>query len=481
MNAAPVPTEVARTGCGGFTDDTENLPTTCRQSNSLFSEYRPSCKISVILSQAEFRALAHHLHNGNGPNDFGMGIAHPDGSRGYYAAKYQRFEKALASAWDCIVAVLDRPFAVTVYATNRLQMSCWAGFDIDAHIEDRVPHAEWVLRNVSGAIRRKVVDGTLEEQAVLVEKSGRGFHVWLISPAQRHVTAWKKLLSEILTNAGIDPKRDGVETYPSGCLTGLGRGFRLPGTANINAWNPADGTYPCSMILAERGLMQLIARLPQSDHWVEESGSDNKRGSPFIITSEETSGGRTQAQPKPLHEHPDAKRILELYAITSPSSRHNQLLSLVGDGFYHFSKKQLRCLAKSQYKQASPSPSTAIDGHLIDFEEAYAGMLADLANRLSDEERGKLGQFKQLRDKEAFIIAQNFARHAAAIRKWGADAKFPFSGLDLAARIGENTQIAYRIRKNLIKAGCIRKVEECRPGKAAEKYVWLLCISETAA
>lgn len=38
MKAAPVPTEVARTGCGGFTDEKENLSTTCRQSNSLLKD-----------------------------------------------------------------------------------------------------------------------------------------------------------------------------------------------------------------------------------------------------------------------------------------------------------------------------------------------------------------------------------------------------------------------------------------------------------
>ncbi len=46
MNTAPVPTKEARTGCGGFTDDTENLSTTCRQSKHPFNEVRPPRKIT---------------------------------------------------------------------------------------------------------------------------------------------------------------------------------------------------------------------------------------------------------------------------------------------------------------------------------------------------------------------------------------------------------------------------------------------------
>ncbi len=481
MNAKPVPTKVARTGCDEFKADTENLSTAGLQSNPLFPEPQLVRRINEILSRNQFLALAHHLHNGNGPHDFVMAISSQDGSTGFSRAKRQTIHRALGSCWDSVTAEKEFPFSVALFPRNADAMSTWCGFDIDAHSPTGIPHAEWVLRKLSPVIRRWISSREAEEIALLIEGSGRGFHIFLIAAELRPVATWTKIMRLLLKDAELNAKTDNIELFPSGNGEGPGHALRVPGSANVRTWNPASGDYSCSMILAESGLKRLVDRLPQFDETLLASGFDNKRDLPFIITSEEMRTAWTPAQPKALHEHVDATRILEQYAITTPSSRHLQLCSLVGDGIFHFSRNQLRRLAEFHYGQADPTPSTGLDHHLIEFEKAYEGLLAQFDARMSVEEEQMLRSLRNVRCREAFIIAQSFARHAIATRKWGQDSKFPLSGLDLATRLGVKTLSGYRIRKMLITAGCIRKVEECKPCREAEKYVWLLNMKQTTA
>jgi hypothetical protein len=230
-------------------------------------------------------------------------------------------------------------------------------------------------------------------------------------------------------------------------------------------------------MLFESGLKDLLKELPQAPSL--EIG--NKRDSPFITQLPREPGGNPKpARPKALSEHVDAKRLLGTHAITAPSTRHNSMLGLVGDGFFHFSRAQLRSLARLQYEQANPGPQSTLETHSAEFEKAHNGIQSQYPGRLSNAERGILRLLRNSSQKEAFVIVQNFARHAIATRKWGNDHRFPLSGLDLATRLGVEMKTAYRIRNKLIELGCIRKVEDCKPTVEADKFVWLLPLHDAS-
>lgn len=466
MNKQPALTTEAGTGCRRFDGDSQKLPESHRQNKAQFIEYERSRKISDMLSEEQFYALSLHLHNGNEPQEFSMAISHEDGSWDYYTAKRQRFPVAVRSTWQSIVDQSDYPFASTVKAKNPAQTSHWAAFDVDAHDEAFRPHAEWLLRKILGVIRKFDEDALAFAPCALIEDSFRGFHIWLISPKPHNIRKWRQLISNILFQAGVD-SGDGVETFPSSSERGLGSGLRLPGSANLNSWHPGRGSYSCSKIIADRGLTGLVESLPAPDWSSFAEEVVNKRGVLFVNKKE-------PSKPKKLNDHKDAKRILERYAIRTPSSRHNQLCGLVGDGFFHFSRAQLRSLANYQYGDADPRPMSKLEEHLAEFDEAYAGWEKQIDARMSKEELACLGSLRGKNIRSAFIIAQNFARLAKTSRKWGPDGRFPLSGLDLACRLGSHTNTGYSARSKLIEAGAIRIAEESKGTHQAARFVWLL-------
>lgn len=475
----PAPTMRAGTGIEGLDCDKKILPFAARHSNHTFSEFEQPCKISDLLSQDEFTLLSHHLHNGNGRLDFVIARGFEGGSRSHYESKNAPFTWALGKSWSSMVEDVEYPLAVAVRSGNQERRSSWCAFDIDAHSAIEQPHAEWVLRKLCGSIR-----GCQETQdlMVLAENSGRGFHVWLISEHLRPAAVWRKLMARLMKASEINPKTDGIELFPSRNVNSetKEKALRLPGCANVNTWNPADGTYLVSKIIAERGLEQLCANLKRRDALDSMSGSDNKRGNPFIIENTDSleEPVLTQGIPKPLMDHPDVRRVLERYAINAPSSRHLQLTGLIGYGFHHFSKAVLSHLAELQHQQASHTPSSSLAIHLKDFDEAYQGRLSQFLESLSEGESDKFRSLRKAIDREAFIIARNFAYLAARSLRWGSDGKFPLSGLELGTRLDLNTQKAYRARNKLITSGCIRKTEAGVGRVSADKFVWLLPMRE---
>jgi hypothetical protein len=444
------------------------------QSSSHDSAQQPTplqvaSKISDLISKAEFFALAYHLHNGNGPHDFVMGITHKDGTTGYYGAKRCSFDRAVSSSWESIIASEDYPFTVAVRSKDASNHSCWAALDIDAHAPEGGAKAKWTIQKLWPVIRAKASIESLGSLAIVVEHSGRGFHVWFLSSDKRAVSDWRRLLRSILSDSGLSAREDGIELYPPREGSALGPAMRLPGSANVNTWNAGDGNYSCSLILFESGLVNLVRRLPPPCSLKVTT----KEVLPFV-THKSRQSGREPAKPKALAEHVDARRILESNAIKAESSRHNAMLGLIGDGLFHFSRAQLRSLAGMQYEQANPRPQSEIAIHLVEFDQAYDGIHSQYPERLSKAERCIHSKLRGPSAKAAFVIVQNYARHAAATRKWGNDHRFPLSGLDLATRLGVEMKTAYRIRNKLVQMGCIRKVADAIPTVEADKFIWIL-------
>lgn len=309
---------------------------------------------------------------------------------------------------------------------------------------------------------------------VIIEFSGRGYHLFLISRKSVPIPDWYKLLGRLLRRSGLDRKEWGLEFYPP--RTGRRRGVRLPGSANPSTWNPANGDYKVSRFTAVCGLKSLIEGLPPIS--ALDARFNKRRFSSLLkrngTVTAEGDGPAGDQSPAPCENHVDALRLLREYAITAPTSRRNALASLIGGGILHFSKEVLWRIGQRQYEQACPHCRSSLEIHQTDFVELYDGLLHDHLSTLSVAERDVYDSLSTSARKMAFLIAFNFARYSARRKQWGDDGRFPFSGQDLACRLQRGIRNSYNDRRALIALGCIRKVQDCIPCQKAEHFVWML-------
>jgi hypothetical protein len=412
----------------------------------------------------EWHRLAWHMHNGNGPHDFSMYFIGNNDQPRVAASKTRKITDAIQSTWRSITEEVDRPFAAVLYPTSQAQTSTWACIDVDHHDGSAVgiTNAEWVIKKL-WSVLLKPPDSGLQDVAWILEASGRGYHLFLLSTEPRPVKKWRQLIGCILTAAGLS-EADGIERYP--LASGKPKGVRLPGSANPKTWNQAAGSYLVSRFIAVRGLREFISGLPEDF---------NKRRFPLLLKPEgqEKLRARTNDQPSPWSGHKDAGRLLARYAITAPSTRNNQLTHLVGDGFWHFSREVLWEIAAEQHVLATPRCGSGLDEHRKDFDSLYDGRMAQFHEELTAFEREICLKLKTPDAVTAYVIVRNFARFAATKGKYGDDGRFPFSGQDLACRLQMRIRNAYNLRKRLIGLGFLEKVSECIPGEKAEYFRWI--------
>jgi hypothetical protein len=422
------------------------------------------------LTAEEWDRLAWHMHNENGPYGFSMYFIGKDDEPRVAASKTRRVAEAIQSTWRSMTEEIERPFAAVLYPTNQAFTSIWACMDVDHHDGSGggEMHAEWVIRKLL-AVLFKPKDPRRQDIAWIFESSGRGYHLYLLSPDQLPVKKWRQLMHGMLAEAGLKGA-DGIELYP--VATGKRKGVRLPGSANPKTWNPAAGSYLVSRFMAVAGLKVLIDGLPELF---------NKRGFSLSLKGvdrgEEIGRDRKDDRPAPWTEHTDASRLLSRYAISAPSTRHNQLASLVGDGFWHFSREVLWQIVAQQYAGAVPRCESDLGEHRKDFDSLHEGLMVQLKGELTPDEQAIWAKLKTPDARAAFVIVRNFARLARISGKYGSDRSFPFSGLDLACRLQIGVKNAYNLRMRLIGLGFLEKVSECIRGKKAEYFIWLLASS----
>jgi hypothetical protein len=441
-------------------------------SGEELTRYEKAKKIDELISRDDFLALGQHLHNENGAHDFVMGMTDKNGNRDYQKSKRQHLMPALTGSWTSITEQSEYPFTTAIYAKNLQGSSVWACIDVDAHNDIQKPAAERVVKKLYPVLEEYVrSENATNRKAVLIEDSGRGYHIWFIGKVMQPVSEWSRFLKSLLGEADLKPSEENMELFPLPSNLNLGKPVRMPGSANINTWHVTHGTYECSKIIAQVGIFDLVSHLRSIFPILD---GENKRDLPFVLKDDSEQGRSKQAAPVPLLELKDAKRVLSVSAIDYPSTRHNQLCTLVGQGFHHFSRKQLRILAAHQYSAASCPPSSTMEEHMSDFSKIYEGRKTSQESRFSEEEREIYSQLKNGGEKESFIIAQNFARLAMAKKQHGKDARFPFSGLHLASRLGATTPTAYRHRKTLIQKGVLKLVATYKAKVSANMFVYLL-------
>ncbi len=131
------------------------------------------------------------------------------------------------------------------------------------------------------------------------------------------------------------------------------------------------------------------------------------------------------------------------------------------------SRNEVLEVAKLQYANASPAPTTPLDGHLADFEELWAGMERNWLAELSAQERKHFDLLTTGAEGDAFRIIRNWSC------KDTTKSDFKIVAEELAWRILLSIRGAGKLRRRFCSLGILRKTAEYVPHKMACRYQWI--------
>lgn len=412
-----------------------------------------------ILDQDSFLRLAYHLSNRNlGKGAFISSEGCPitrDLRKGTLLEKIQ-------STWRCIASydqLNPKPFALVVYDRHPTeQTSTWAAVDLDWHKDSEAqPHHLKAIRRLCAAASHLQKAGKCD--ALILEQSGRGAHLWLISREARAVTQWRPLLQELLSDAQCTDFPD-LELYPASInpIT-QGHALRLPGSVNVMRFTPRDGC-PISMIEAHVGLSELIGLLPQPP-------SNNK--SIYIGRTLASDLPGRDAKAKSLEQE---KRWLAEHHIRTPRTRHNQARSLIVVSTFQRNPNDVLRLCEELYRSASCPPHTPLQEHLEECRQMLEGWNKKVCrNLLTQDESRVLEGLSNPRHKVAFLAMHNFHRLALIQSK----SDFTVSSEALGRAIGTSYKTAIADLEHFIHLGILERTVLAVRRVSCARYRWLLC------
>jgi hypothetical protein len=152
------------------------------------------------------------------------------------------------------------------------------------------------------------------------------------------------------------------------------------------------------------------------------------------------------------------------FAITASSTRHAQLLKMVGVAFFQSGKEVARRNAELQHGEAKPIPVATLAEHLAEFDEMWAGMERKWLGKLTLVERRKLDVLTTNNKRDAFRI----------LRNWSQTDSFDFKAQcrSLGNRLGVTLKTASNIRHRFCALGILHQTAHYVPHKLAARYKW---------
>ena len=293
----------------------------------------------LIWPRNEWEALARFLHNGNGQTEFVM-AKRKAGEKDYFRSRRVTVARAISWAWRTITDEVPRDKRTTFvpYSQNSEALSRWGCLDFDAHDGDQKR-----AQSLAFAAWQFLLNSDL---TIIVEATGGGWHVWAIAKEFRLVRDWTLFLRQVAK--AIDaPVRPGLcEVFPDDTGARHGKGVRAPGS-----WNPS--TDSLNLILYENSqnlLSSLICPIGKPANPSEERFTNRKSNDFSRYTRLEQS-------------------LKKEHAITEKGTRHQRLLTLVGQAFHKISQKQALKLGEAQYKDATLKLRASLSEHLEEFSE----------------------------------------------------------------------------------------------------------------
>jgi hypothetical protein len=423
-------------------------------SETLFSPRR----IDEILDQTSFCRLACHLAN----HSLGKGAFFSTEGGPITRDLYEgTLREKIQSTWNCIASydpLNPKPFALVPYDRHPINhTSTWAALDLDWHENlGPQPHHLSALQRLWGTARHHHKQGVYD--AMILEHSGLGAHLWLISRKAHPVTDWSTLLQDLLKASG-GVNFPGLELYPASTVpTTMGHALRLPGSVNVMRFNPRDGC-PISEIVAHRGLPELIDQLPDPP-------SNNK--SIYIGKTLAPDLPGKAAKAKAVKQE---KEWLAHHCIRTPRTRHNQARRLIIVSAFQRTPDDVLRLCQDLHCSASCAPATPLEEHLGDCRQ----MLADWKKKvcqtlLTAEESQSLKDLVNPRHQLAFLAIHNF--HRLALIQGKRD--FAISSEALGRATGTSYKTAIADLEHFIALGILERTASAVRRVSCARYRWLL-------
>lgn len=400
-----------------------------------------------IWTRDQFFTLAWHLHNGNGEFDFIVGWfgvdRKQDGGRPgpiYKKSRKMPVAKAIAWAWSSLCGKGNKKAAIVFYAQNSAGMSRWGSVDFDAHSED--PTEIETARQRAFDFFKSVLN--LSGVHVILEMSGRGWHVWLLSKEYRPCRDWTELLAGKLAELSIPVKQGEVEVFPAvdTVANRYGYGMRAPG-----CWSPAR--QEPSRILWEN-IAPILAKPERSVPLKEKDDS-------LLFSS------------LPLYSR--LLPLLDEFVIVKVSTRRKLLQKLCGQLFHQVGFNMAQRFAAEHFTRKQCTTKAGEKTHRKECGDFWNGLHQDWLGKLATAERTIFDNLTTDYERDAFRIVRSYAKQARTRQQHD----FPIGRDDLAARIGMSDKGAGLLLKRFCATdtGIIERTQEYVPHKTAARYRWM--------
>lgn len=416
---------------------------------------RPACE---IWTRKQWIALALHLHNGNPPNQWVMGFFAPDFKNGGRPdVQYRRAKKThfigISWAWQSMCGKGKMKIAFTPYSQNNDEKSRWAGGDFDAHGDD--PQCKENAQRMAFGFFKSVLN--LEGIHVILEASGRGWHVFLISKEFRSVTEWYSLISSKLKDLGIEDQieQGSIEVFPRPSTNQAPCGFalRAPGS-----WSPK--TSKVSLILWEdvTPLLDELVTLNKETH-----NTVTQKRKKFLSL-----GSSLSSEEIDFFLYPRLIPLLDVLSIKHPQTRHKRLEKLAGELFHQVGEGMAERFILEQFRQKGVDTVATEEAHLNEFGTLWAGLHRRWLSNLSKSEAACFESLEIDSDKDAFRIIRSYAKNA----KMEKVKDFAIARDDLGARLGITGAGASKLIQRFLSRKIIARVRDYVAHQFAARYVW---------
>lgn len=416
---------------------------------------------SEIWTRKQWIALAFHLHNENSPTQWVMGFFGLDRKQGgkpgaiYVKSKTVHVAKAIQWAWSSLCGKGSKKIVFTPYSQNDQERSRWASVDFDAHTND----SEEAQKAFKWAYNFFLSILNTEGIHVILEASGRGWHVWMISKEFHTVAWWFGFVMLKLRELGVDTQveKGVIEIFPRPSAHGNECGFamRAPGS-----WNPNTDT--ANQILWE-DVTILINELVSLNKENRDAVSRKRKKFVSLAPLSSLDGEVSFLYPRLVE-------LLKEYQIKLPNTRHKRLEKLVGEVFYQVGETMAERFILEQFKQKMVATKATEQDHLEEFGSLWAGLHRIWLSGLYETEVTNFESLGTDAEHDAFRIIHSYAAHV--IKQRATD--FAIGRDDFGARLGITGVGAGKLIQRFIGLGIIDRVRECVPHKFAARYVWLL-------
>lgn len=167
--------------------------------------------LADIVTEDELIRLYTHLHNSNGPYEWGMAFRGDGEKPRFLRAKTITEDVGIRWAVKTVFrrGMVSKPMAFMPYARNQAGQTCWGALDFDAHDGDTTR-----ARDLAFKAWNHLRDIRPDLCVILETSSSGGWHVWIIKEKLFPCEAVTAFLKEVADAIGAEVRRGICEIFP---------------------------------------------------------------------------------------------------------------------------------------------------------------------------------------------------------------------------------------------------------------------------